>query len=136
MQTPINPFKQALAEKRAQIGLWVGLADHYTTEICAGFGDWQTSLYVLPYAVGSSYFVDQGNCSPPGNGHRGAQREYCVSSESLSPSFCWIAAITSGLANCPAIMRATLPGSACVTTKITPEMMTRMTAIMATRLAT
>ncbi|MDB5870714.1 MAG: 4-hydroxy-2-oxo-heptane,7-dioate aldolase [Ramlibacter sp.] len=41
MQTPINPFKQALREKRAQIGLWVGLADHYTTEICAGAGfDW------------------------------------------------------------------------------------------------
>ncbi|HSV47853.1 MAG TPA: aldolase/citrate lyase family protein [Ramlibacter sp.] len=41
MQTPHNPFKQALADKRAQIGLWVGLADHYTTEICAGAGfDW------------------------------------------------------------------------------------------------
>jgi 4-hydroxy-2-oxoheptanedioate aldolase len=41
MQTPINPFKKALAEKHAQIGLWVGLADHYTTEICAGAGfDW------------------------------------------------------------------------------------------------
>jgi 4-hydroxy-2-oxoheptanedioate aldolase len=41
MQTPINPFKQALADKRAQIGLWVGLADHYTTEICASAGfDW------------------------------------------------------------------------------------------------
>jgi 4-hydroxy-2-oxoheptanedioate aldolase len=41
VQTPINPFKQALREKRAQIGLWVGLADHYTTEICAGAGfDW------------------------------------------------------------------------------------------------
>jgi len=41
MQTPTNPFKQALAEKRAQIGLWLGLADHYTTEICAGAGfDW------------------------------------------------------------------------------------------------
>jgi len=41
MQTPVNPFKQALADKRAQIGLWVGLADHYTTEICAGAGfDW------------------------------------------------------------------------------------------------
>ncbi len=41
MQTPANPFKQALAEKRAQIGLWLGLADHYTTEICAGAGfDW------------------------------------------------------------------------------------------------
>ena len=41
MQTPINPFKKALAEKRTQIGLWLGLADHYTTEICAGAGfDW------------------------------------------------------------------------------------------------
>ncbi len=41
MQTPTNPFKQALAEKRTQIGLWLGLADHYTTEICAGAGfDW------------------------------------------------------------------------------------------------
>jgi 4-hydroxy-2-oxoheptanedioate aldolase len=41
MQTPINPFKQALRDRRVQIGLWVGLADHYTTEICAGAGfDW------------------------------------------------------------------------------------------------
>jgi len=41
MQSPVNPFKQALREKRAQIGLWLGLADHYTAEICAGAGfDW------------------------------------------------------------------------------------------------
>ncbi|MDP3761188.1 MAG: aldolase/citrate lyase family protein [Ramlibacter sp.] len=41
MQTPINPFKQALRDKRPQIGLWLGLADHYATEICAGAGfDW------------------------------------------------------------------------------------------------
>jgi 4-hydroxy-2-oxoheptanedioate aldolase len=41
MQSPINPFKQALAQKRVQYGLWVGLASHYTTEICAGAGfDW------------------------------------------------------------------------------------------------
>jgi len=41
MQLPVNPFKQALAEKRPQIGLWLGLADHYSTEICAGAGfDW------------------------------------------------------------------------------------------------
>src|SRR6478735_1020099 len=41
MQTAINPFKQALREKRAQIGLWVGLAGNYSTEICAGAGfDW------------------------------------------------------------------------------------------------
>jgi 4-hydroxy-2-oxoheptanedioate aldolase len=41
MQTPNNPFKQAIAEKRAQIGLWLGLADSYSAEICAGAGfDW------------------------------------------------------------------------------------------------
>lgn len=41
MQTPVNPFKQALREKRAQIGLWMGLPDTYVAEICAGAGfDW------------------------------------------------------------------------------------------------
>jgi 4-hydroxy-2-oxoheptanedioate aldolase len=41
MQTPINPFKQALANKQPQIGLWLGLADAYSAEICAGAGfDW------------------------------------------------------------------------------------------------
>lgn len=41
MQTPLNPFKQALAERRAQIGLWLGLANAYSAEICAGAGfDW------------------------------------------------------------------------------------------------
>lgn len=41
MQTPVNPFKKALAEQRAQIGLWLGLANSYTAEICAGAGfDW------------------------------------------------------------------------------------------------
>lgn len=41
MQTPINPFKQALADKRVQIGLWLGLANSYSAEICAGAGfDW------------------------------------------------------------------------------------------------
>lgn len=41
MQTPLNTFKQALAEKRAQIGLWLGLADGYAAEILAGTGyDW------------------------------------------------------------------------------------------------
>jgi hypothetical protein len=28
-----------------------------SNEICEGFGDWQTSPYILPYAVGASYFV-------------------------------------------------------------------------------
>lgn len=41
MQTPVNAFKQSLAARRAQIGLWLGLADAYTAEICAGAGfDW------------------------------------------------------------------------------------------------
>lgn len=41
MQSPVNPFKKALQERRAQIGLWMGLADHYCAEICAGAGfDW------------------------------------------------------------------------------------------------
>lgn len=41
MQTPVNPFKQALGNKQAQIGLWIGLPDAYSTEISAGAGfDW------------------------------------------------------------------------------------------------
>ncbi|MBU1361151.1 MAG: 2-dehydro-3-deoxyglucarate aldolase [Gammaproteobacteria bacterium] len=41
MNTPINAFKKALVERRAQIGLWLGLADSYSAEICAGAGfDW------------------------------------------------------------------------------------------------
>ncbi len=41
MKTPVNTFKAALKNKEAQIGLWLGLADSYSTEICAGAGfDW------------------------------------------------------------------------------------------------
>ena len=41
MTTLLNPFKQALAENRPQIGLWLGLADPYSAELCAGAGfDW------------------------------------------------------------------------------------------------
>ena len=41
MQTPINPFKKALAENRPQIGLWAALADSYVTELLANTGfDW------------------------------------------------------------------------------------------------
>jgi murein DD-endopeptidase MepM/ murein hydrolase activator NlpD len=43
-------------------------------EVCAGYPAWATSPYVLPYPVGASYNVIQGNCSPPSNGHRGANR--------------------------------------------------------------
>ncbi|WP_050920657.1 4-hydroxy-2-oxoheptanedioate aldolase [Deinococcus gobiensis] len=36
-----NPFKAALARQEPQIGLWLGLADPYPAEICAGAGfDW------------------------------------------------------------------------------------------------
>ena len=36
-----NLFKQALAEGRPQIGLWLGLADPYAADLCAGAGfDW------------------------------------------------------------------------------------------------
>jgi len=41
MQLPVNTFKQALAEGRAQIGLWAALASPYSTELLAGIGyDW------------------------------------------------------------------------------------------------
>jgi 4-hydroxy-2-oxoheptanedioate aldolase len=33
-----NPFKQALAERRPQIGLWLSLAQAYAAEICASAG--------------------------------------------------------------------------------------------------
>lgn len=36
-----NPFKAALARQEPQIGLWLGLADPYCAEVCAGAGfDW------------------------------------------------------------------------------------------------
>lgn len=41
MSVPINRFKQALEEGRAQIGLWQALASPVTAELCAGAGfDW------------------------------------------------------------------------------------------------
>lgn len=41
MEIPHNAFKAALKEGRAQIGLWVGLADPYAAEAVAGTGfDW------------------------------------------------------------------------------------------------
>lgn len=41
MQTPVNPFKKAIAEKRTQYGLWVSLLGPLNTEICAAAGfDW------------------------------------------------------------------------------------------------
>lgn len=41
MHTPINTFKHALKAGRPQIGLWLGLADAYVSELLAGTGyDW------------------------------------------------------------------------------------------------
>lgn len=41
MQTPYNTFKQAITEPGARIGLWLGLGDPYTAELCATAGfDW------------------------------------------------------------------------------------------------
>ena len=41
MDIAINHFKQALLDKKPQIGLWVGLADPYAAEALAGTGfDW------------------------------------------------------------------------------------------------
>ena len=33
-----NPFKTALARGEAQVGLWLSLAQPYTTEVCATAG--------------------------------------------------------------------------------------------------
>src|SRR5579863_946239 len=38
MELPVNVFKQALREGKAQIGLWVGLADSYVAELLATAG--------------------------------------------------------------------------------------------------
>lgn len=41
MELPRNTFKAALRARRPQIGLWLGLADAYATELLAGAGfDW------------------------------------------------------------------------------------------------
>jgi 4-hydroxy-2-oxoheptanedioate aldolase len=41
VELPVNRFKQGLREGRPQIGLWLGLANAYCAEICAGAGfDW------------------------------------------------------------------------------------------------
>jgi 4-hydroxy-2-oxoheptanedioate aldolase len=41
MQLPANTFKRAISAGQPQIGFWLGLADPYCAEICAGAGfDW------------------------------------------------------------------------------------------------
>ncbi len=41
-------------------------------DLCAGYPAWESSVYVLPYPVGSSYIVAQANCS--GFSHSGLLR--------------------------------------------------------------
>jgi murein DD-endopeptidase MepM/ murein hydrolase activator NlpD len=43
-------------------------------QVCSGYAASETSQYVLPYPVGASYTVIQGNCAAPGNGHRDFNR--------------------------------------------------------------
>ena len=53
----VNPFKQALAEKRPQIGLWLGLADAYSAELCAGssrFIEFKTTSLISGCGAGPS----------------------------------------------------------------------------------
>jgi len=45
-------------------GAWYGHRN-----ACGPFPDWQSSPYVLPYPVGSTYYVNQANCS--NGGHQG-----------------------------------------------------------------
>ena len=41
MPAPVNKFKAALSAKEKVIGLWLGLAEPYTAELCAQVGfDW------------------------------------------------------------------------------------------------
>ena len=39
-----NPFKAALAQPQAQIGLWLGLADPYTAELLAASRGYDRAL--------------------------------------------------------------------------------------------
>lgn len=41
MEAPLNPFKQALRERRQIIGMWLAMGSPYTAEMCADAGfDW------------------------------------------------------------------------------------------------
>lgn len=43
-----------------------------STEDCSGYPDWQQSAYVLPYEVGRSHRISQGNCTTAS--HQGTLR--------------------------------------------------------------
>jgi murein DD-endopeptidase MepM/ murein hydrolase activator NlpD len=70
-----------IKKRLALIGLFVALAAFFGLSflsqypLCGGYGDWQTSPYVLPYPTGQSYSVHQGNCSLGGH-HSGYRYSY------------------------------------------------------------
>lgn len=59
---------------------------------CGGYPDWETSPYVLPYPVGKTYALHQGNCSL--SGHRAA---YQYSYDFLMPIGTLVTAARAGI---------------------------------------
>ena len=63
MQTPINPFKQALADKRPQIGLWLSLAGRHAGQAQA----WSVRLAGLMLAAASAWALAHGLATAMGS---------------------------------------------------------------------
>lgn len=72
--------------------LFAGLAVFGRSAACGGYPDWETSLYVLPYPVGKTYPLHQGNCSL--GGHRAA---YQYSYDFLMPIGSLVTAARAGV---------------------------------------
>ena len=78
LQTPTNRFKQAMAQRQAQIGLWLGLADAYSAEILAGTGyDWllvdgehaPNDLRSILHQLQAIAIASATSALPPGRNH-------------------------------------------------------------------
>ncbi len=54
------------------VGCGQGVSELSHNGVCDGYADWNTSSYKLPWAVGASYEISQGNCGPAS--HLGAHR--------------------------------------------------------------
>jgi murein DD-endopeptidase MepM/ murein hydrolase activator NlpD len=69
-----SPFKPRLAFIGLLLcaGLFAGITFVSQYAPCGGYPDWETSPYILPYPVGKTYPLYQGNCSF--GGHRAAYR--------------------------------------------------------------
>lgn len=82
----------------ALIGLGSSLVAFCITAIigeyppCWGYADWQTAAYVLPYPIGKSYPVYQGNCTL--GGHHGV---YQYSYDFLMPIGTLVTAARAGV---------------------------------------